>query len=166
MTTSIATWLLPSGRGPNAPTLVTYTYLIMGVLFFMFMTWMLFSAAPSARAGARVYLACRVPTQMFFPIFSIGVAIGVPYAGWHIFTALAGDQITLSKSIFMAGLALVFNVPFTIVCLDLFRRMYVMERSQVVYCLGCGQDLSGISSYTCPECGNVYKPEDLQTQAL
>jgi hypothetical protein len=160
--TALAPLPLKLGLGLNAPTLAACTYLTMTVLFFTFMTWMLFSSAPDARAGARVYLACSVPTHMWYPVVSIGFSLGTLDAGWTVFTALAGHQITLPKSIYMVAQALVFNVPFTIVCLLLFRRMWVLERSQVAYCLGCGQDLSGISSHTCPECGTMYKQEDLQ----
>ena len=149
-------------KGSNEHVVILFASVILGVLFFLLTTSIAFEAAPSPRAGARVYLARHGSNFLGLPLILIGGSFMVPSAGSELIVDLAGHEAMLSRSIIWALLALVFNVPFAIVSLVLFRRMLLLGRVQVVYCLGCGQDLTGISSHVCPECGTLYKEETLQ----
>jgi hypothetical protein len=80
-------------------------------------------------------------------------------------SVLAGETAKNDGFALIVTVSLAFAIPFMVVCIVLFRRLRAIERSQVAFCMGCGQDLSGIPTHVCPECGRLYDNADFAAEA-
>ena len=150
--------LLDAGSRSHVAILVVS--LVLGLLFSGYLVWMTFSPVPDRRTGARVYMARCRPGRKVFAVLPIATGFLLAMDAVELCSVLSLNPMA-SRMAFLVCLALVFSLPFSIVCVVLFRRLCSVEESSVAYCFGCGHDLSGITTHTCPECGRVYDTADL-----
>ena len=146
------------------PSLAAFT--LINLLWAVYVVTLAFAPPTGPGAGACVYLARSKPDRIVLtslvPIFIVPIFFTVAAERWlSIVTSetVNGDGLDLVLTVSLA-----FAIPFMVVCIVLFRRLRAIERSQVAFCMGCGQDLSGIPTHVCPECGRVYDNADFELQ--
>ena len=144
------------------PSLAAFT--LINLLWAVYVVALAFAPTTGPGAGACVYLARSKPGKIVLtslvPIFIVPIFFTVAAERWlSIVTSetVNGDGLDLVLTVSLA-----FAIPFMVVCIVLFRRLRAIERSQVAFCMGCGQDLSGIPTHVCPECGRLYDNADFE----
>lgn len=147
------------------PSLAAFT--LINLLWAIYVVALAFAPPTGPSAGACVFLARSKPGKIvvtsLVPIFIVPIFFTVAVERWlSIITSetVNDDGLALALTVSLA-----FAIPFMLVCIILFRRLRAIERSQVAFCVGCGQDLSGIPTHVCPECGRVYDNADFDTEA-
>ena len=147
------TWLAVS-------SLAAFT--LINLLWAVYVVALAFAPTTGPSAGACVFLARSKPDKIamtsFVPMIIVPVFFGAAVERW--LSVLTGETANNDGLDLALTVSLAFAIPFMVVCIVLFRRLRAIERSQVAFCMGCGQDLSGIPTHVCPECGRVYDNAD------
>ena len=147
------TWLAVS-------SLAAFT--LINLLWAVYVVALAFAPTTGPSAGACVFLARSKPDKValtsFVPMILVPIFFGVAVERW--LSVLTGETANNDGLDLALTVSLAFAIPFMVVCIVLFRRLRAIERSQVAFCMGCGQDLSGIPTHVCPECGRVYDNAD------
>ena len=144
------------------PSLAAFT--LINLLWAVYVVALAFAPTTGPGAGACVYLARSKPGKIVLtslvPIFIVPIFFTVAAERW--LSTVTSETVNDDGLALVLTVSLAFAIPFMVVCIVLFRRLRAIERSQVAFCMGCGQDLSGIPTHVCPECGRLYDNADFE----
>jgi hypothetical protein len=147
------------------PSLAAFT--LINLLWCVYLASLAVAPPTGRRAGACVYLARskaeKIVMVSLLPMIAVPMYFTLTVERW--LSVLAGETAKNDGFALIVTVSLAFAIPFMVVCIVLFRRLRSIERSQIAFCMGCGQDLSGIPTHVCPECGRLYDNADFAAEA-